>query len=41
MQCSCTFYWSHCIGGNLVQFDNTPFLGEKRLLDCHYGVQYK
>ncbi len=35
-------YWKHSIGGTVVQFDNTPFsLGEKRLLDCQFGVQYK
>ena len=35
-------YWKHTIGDHTVEFGCTPFsLGEKRLLDCQYGAQYK
>ena len=32
----------HTVGDHTIQFGCTPFsLGEKRSLDCQYGVQYK
>ena len=35
-------YWKHTVGDHTIQFGCTPFiLGEKRSLDCQYGVQYK
>ena len=35
-------YWRHSIGDHVIQFGAIPFtLGEKRLLDCQYGVYYK
>ena len=38
----CKPYWYHTVNGHTIQFNNTPFsLGEKKLMDCQYGVQYK